>query len=69
MFLLINDKSTDSRHFVRYKLVIPRLPRTIWSIFSSFLIFCYYFTHVKAREINQQNMEGSENINQIGSVR
>ena len=47
------------------KLVIARLSRTIRPIFSSFLIFCCYFTRVKAREITQQNMRNSENIGHI----
>ena len=34
------------------KLVIALWPRTIWQIFSSFLIFCFYFTRLKAREIS-----------------
>ena len=53
------------------KLVIARLSRTIWPIFSSFLIFCCYFTRLKAREISQQNMRNSENIGHIvlGTVR
>ena len=44
------------------KLVITRLSRTIWPIFSSFLIFCFYFTRLKACEISQQNMRNSTNI-------
>ena len=47
------------------KLVITRLSRTIWPIFSSFLMFCCYFTRLKAREISQQNMTNSENIGHI----
>ena len=31
-------------------------------IFSSFLIFCCYFTHLRVREISQQNLRNSENI-------
>ena len=47
------------------KLVIARLSRTIWPIFSSFFIFCCYFTRLKAREISQQNMRNSKNIGHI----
>ena len=47
------------------KLVITRLSRTIWPVFSSFLIFCCYFTRLKAREISQQNMRNLENIGHI----
>ena len=47
------------------KLVITRLSRLICPIFSSFLIFCCYFTRLKAREISQQNMTNSENIGHI----
>ena len=53
------------------KLVIARLSRTIWPIFSSFLIFCFYFTRLKACEISRQNMRNLENIGHIvlGTVR
>ena len=33
---------------VRDKLPIAGLPYTMWSIFSSSLMFCCYFTHLKA---------------------
>ena len=36
-----NDKVVIARCIVRY-----------WQIFSSFLIFCYYFTRLKAREVS-----------------
>ena len=36
-----NDKVVIARSLVQY-----------WQIFSSFLIFCYYFTRLKAREIS-----------------
>ena len=51
--------------YVSDKLVIARLSRTIWPIFSSFLIFCFYFTRLKAREISPQDMRNSENIGHI----
>ena len=53
------------------KLVIAHCPRTIWEIFSSFLIFYCYFTRLKDREITRQNMRNSENIYHIvlGAVR
>ena len=34
------------------KVVIARCLVQYWQIFSSFLIFCYYFTRLKAREIS-----------------
>ena len=44
-------------HYARIskKLVIARLPHTIWPIFSLFLIFCLYLTRIKALQISQQN--------------
>ena len=64
--MLINVELTETDIFyVSGKLVIARLSRTIWPIFSSFLIFCFYFTRLKAREISQQNMRNSENIGHI----
>ena len=71
-FPLINVELTERSIFhVSDKLVIANLSRTIWSIFSSFLIFCSYFIRVKAREISQQKMRNSENIGHIvlGTVR
>ena len=62
--MLINVELTDIL-YVSDKLVIARLSRTIWAIFSSFLIFCFYFTRLKAREISRQNMRNSENIDHI----
>ena len=41
------------------------LSRTIWSRFSLFFIFCFYFTCLKAREISRQNMRNSENNGHI----
>ena len=42
------------------KLVIARLPRTIWPMFSLFSIFRIF--HLKAREISRQNIGDQENI-------
>ena len=70
--MLINVELTETDIFyVSGKLVIARLSRTIWPIFSLFLIFCFYFTRLKAREISRQNMRNSENIGHIvlGNVR
>ena len=65
-FPLINVELTESRYFyVSDKLVIARLSRTIWPIFSSFLIFYFYFTRLKARGTSQQNMRNSKNIGHI----
>ena len=47
------------------KLVIARLSRTICPIFPSFFIFCCYFTNLKSRETNRQNMNNLENISLI----
>ena len=47
--------------YISDKLVTEYLPRAIWPIFSSFLIFYCYFTHLTAREI-QQNMRNEETI-------
>ena len=38
------------------KLVIARLSRKTWSIFSLFPIFCCCFTRLKGREISLQNI-------------
>ena len=59
---MLNKKKADI-FYVSKKLVIARSSRTIWSIFSSFLMFYFYFTHIKAPEISRQNMRNSENIN------
>ena len=61
---MLNEQKVDIS-YVSDKLVIARLSRTIWSIFSSFLIFCFYFTRLKAREISRQNMRNSENIGHV----
>ena len=43
--MLINFEVTERIYFdVSDKLVMARLSPTIWPIFSSFLIFCFYFT-------------------------
>ena len=59
---MLNKKKADI-FYVSKKLVIPRSSHTIWSIFSSFLMFYFYFTDIKAPEISRQNMRNSENIN------
>ena len=61
---MLNEQKADVFH-VSDKLVIARLSRIIWPIFSSFLIFRFYFTRLKAREISPQNMRNSENIGYI----
>ena len=67
---MLNYQKADIFH-VSDKIVVARLPRTIWPIFPSFLIFYFYFTWLKARKISQENMRNSENIGHIvlGSVR
>ena len=65
LFHLINDELTGSKVDilpVSDSLVIERLPRAIWPIFSSFPIFCCYFTNIKDCEITWQNMRNSENV-------
>ena len=47
------------------KLLFARLPRTICAIFPLFLIFCCYFTRLKACETSLQNMKNLENIGLI----
>ena len=73
MFLSFDKCSINRKKifFVSDKLVIAGLSRAIWPIFASFLIFCFYFTRLKAREISRQNMKNSENIGHIvtGTVR
>ena len=61
---MLNQQKADI-FYVSDKLVIACLTRTIWPIFFSFLIFCFYFTCLKAREISWQNMRHSENIGHI----
>ena len=51
--------------YVRNKLIIAPLSRTVWLMFSSFLIFYCYFTRLKAREVSWQNMTKSEIIGHI----
>ena len=48
--------------YVSNKLIFERLPSTVWSTFSSFLIFCCYCTRLNVREISRQNLRNSENI-------
>ena len=50
----MNDELTDSRYICLLAIS-----------YSSFLIFCCYFTYLKAREVSLQNMRSSENIGQI----
>ena len=46
--------------YVSDKLVIARLPCTMWPIFSSFLKFCCYYTRLKAGETSRQNIKNSK---------
>ena len=50
------------------KLVITRLPRAIWPILSSFLIFCCYFTSLKDCDIIRKNMRSPENCMHIYGI-
>ena len=52
-------------NFYSSKLVIAHLPRTIWPMFSSFLIFCNYFTSLKAPKLHWQHMGNSANTGNI----
>ena len=61
---MLNLQKADM-FYISDKLVIARLSHTIWPVFSLFLIFCFYFTQLKAREIGRQNMRNSENIGHI----
>ena len=67
---MLNQQKADI-FYVSDKLVIAYLSCTLWPIFSSFLIFCFYLTRLKAREISWQNMRNSENIDHVvlGTVR
>ena len=47
--------------YVSDKLVVTRLPCTIWSKLYPFLKFCCYFTRQKNREISRKNMRNSGN--------
>ena len=59
----MNDELTDvDISYVSDKPLIACLPRTIWPILSLFLVFCYYFTHLNDREINQQYMRNKEKV-------
>ena len=61
---LINNQLVI-RNNIYFIFYFARLSRTIWQIFSSFLIFCFYFTRLKAREISRQNMRKSKDIGHI----
>ena len=50
--------------YVRRKLAIEHLLRTMLPIFSLFLVF-WFFTRLKVREISLQNMKNLENIGHI----
>ena len=66
----------DNSWFIWFKeafndeVVIARCLVQEWQTLSSFLIFCYYFSRLKACETSQ-NMRNSENISHIalGTVR
>ena len=51
--------------YVSDMLVIAYLPGTIWLSFGSFLIFCCYFTRLKAHKISRQNVRNSDNIDHV----
>ena len=61
---MLNQQKADI-FYVSDKLVIASLSHTIWPIFFSFLIFCFYFTCLKACEISWQNKRSLENIGHI----
>ena len=46
--------------YVSDKLVIARLPCTMWPIFSSFLKFCCYYTRLKSGEISETQRKTSQ---------
>ena len=52
------DAISNNSHYIWFqqafndKVVIAHCLMQYWQIFSSFLIFCYYFTHLKALEIS-----------------
>lgn len=50
------NKHTENILNVYDALVIARLPRKIWGIYSSLFIFWQYFTRLKAREIRRRNV-------------
>ena len=60
----MNQQTVDIS-YVSDKLVIERLPCTIWPVFSSFLIFSGISLPLKTREISRQNIRNSENIGPI----
>ena len=47
---------THTHKYVSNKLVIDRLPRTVWPIFSLFLLICFYFTRLNACEISKTDI-------------
>ena len=47
---------THTHKYVSSKLVIERLPRTVWPIFSLFLLICFYFTRLNACEISKTDI-------------
>ena len=55
-FIPFSSVSSVDFEQVNVNWVITRLPRTIWPIFSSFPIFCCYFTRLMARQISCQSM-------------
>ena len=59
MLHLINEEVAGCRYFVRkrYKPLIERFLHTIWPIFSSFLIFCCYFTCSSNKSANMKNLK------------
>ena len=52
IFLLLICNKLVLDQALKDKVVIARCLVQYWQIFSSFLIFCYYFTRLKAREIS-----------------
>ena len=56
----MNLKTVDI-WYVTNKLVITRLLRTTWALFSSVHIVYCYFTPLKVREITRQNRRSQEN--------
>ena len=62
LLLLTNDELTDSEYFACLREAsFECLPLSIWPTFSTFLIFCFYFSRLKA----PKNTRNSENIGHI----